>query len=234
MKEYFSTFCEDATVLKDRREYIQLGDLKIPLKEVTEFCGPSGQGKTILSHKIAAKYSEKFNQEAVFFDVDRSFRPMLVQKMAAEPKNSLLSIHVYQPLDSTDFISKLKSLNEDFEHPKLLLIDSITNLLPLPKSDSSEQRGKKIIEIGEILRKKVREGMTVTITNQIRSIIKSYDPEGKESQVFGKWGGDIWEEHGYVPALGESWSNFLDNRILVKKRGKKKVFIPVFSSTEIL
>lgn len=225
MQEFFS----DLRELNVKERSIPTEKLNIPVGEVTEICGPPGEGKTILLHQLAAKLGEKENYIVTFFDVDFSFRPELIKKATRKSKEALTSIYRYLPLDVKDFISKVRIVQEKFTAPKFFLIDSLPNLFP-KANYSPEKRGNEIVRVGAILRRYLGEELTVIVSNQVRAIIKREELKKKEKKFFRFWRGDIWEENGFVPALGSLWENFIDNRLLITRAGNKTTLTPIFSS----
>lgn len=222
--DYFSRILPTLEEFKVSEQDFELTEGgKIPVGEITEICGSPGGGKTNYLHQLAAYVAENQEYKVLFMDVDHSFRPEILQNNA---QKVLSSIYTYSPLDVEDLVSKVKLFKKKVNVPIFMLVDTITNLFT--RTEQPDKRRREILHVGDFLRKQVSGRDTIVVSNQIRSTIKREDLKDKEKRVFDPWRGDIWEEHGFIPALGTLWTYFIDNRLLLKRIGGNKVFLPVF------
>lgn len=230
LRKLFSTEAlEHLEILTSPDQYLNSKRVQISVGEITEICGPSGSGKTYFLHRLAFSVGRQKDYKVIFFDFDHSFRPEALPHIAREEKNVLSSIYTYPPLNTKDFLARLKNLRKEFSSKLLLIVDSVTNLFAETRGDPSQRR-EKMIKVGEKLRKNLGEAFTVVLSNQIRSTIKRRENKKEETEKFGSWRGNLWNDFGFLPALGRTWEYFIDNRILFKRSGMKVIALPVFSS----
>ncbi|MGQ4890862.1 MAG: ATPase domain-containing protein [Candidatus Njordarchaeia archaeon] len=213
----------------------------IPYGEITEIVGPSGSGKTIFLHQIAVAsfVNNDKNKKVIFFDTDLTFDSKRLYKVSScfnmEPEKILSHVLVYQAADFSSLNKMLMKL--DPSEVNLIIIDSITNLLPMEESQLEENNYtqlRKIYKTGLMLLKFIRKApkSSIVISNQVRFSPNRLDGrKKKEDSLFGKWSGDLWLDENLAPSMGIVWEEFIDNRIYLKqiRRNMRAMYI-VFSS----
>lgn len=225
---------KEKKVFKTHVNFIdRLGGL--PLKEITEFCGPAGVGKTKLLHQLTVSYLTSINNsKAYYYDVDNTFDPDHIVKICNK-----LGCNSYDILDRilihrfTDINMLSRSLNYVLKHTRyidcLLVIDSIPNLFVnelLYESEDSwpSEQVKLIVWLGETLRK-ISRFCTIIASNHVRAGVI---PENnfKALSLIQRYSSNI------VPALGSIWEEFIDNRFYMAKiRKATRLMIVYFSSS---
>jgi len=208
----------------------------LPLKEITEFCGPAGSGKTKLLHQLTVSYLISVNDsKAYYYDVDNTFDSdyivRICNRLNYNPDNILDRILIQQ---FTDISALNRSLNYILKRIKntncLLVIDSIPNLFVNELLYESEdtwpsEQLKLIVLLGETLRK-VSRYCTILISNHVRSEIIS-EKKLKESQLIQT------SDFNIIPALGSIWEEFIDNRFLIMKIKRETRLMLIYFSSNI-
>jgi len=211
----------------------------LPAYEIIEICGSAGVGKSLLVQQLMISYMcIKKSVYTWYFDIDRTFNPEHLLKLFPEREieDALSRVYLYSPLDFSDFIKKLSeviSLKKDSKD-NLLIIDSIPNIF-LDLGDTSDEEilqelQIRIVQIGELLRKFVKEQNTVIVINHVRSLVRK-EKIIYEQKYFGE-PSNLWLREGIIPALGGVWEYYVDTRYFLKKiRRDLRILIVVFSNS---
>ncbi|MGQ4894125.1 MAG: hypothetical protein ACP6IQ_05845 [Candidatus Njordarchaeia archaeon] len=212
----------------------------LPLYEITEIFGPAGSGKTIFLHQCLSYFLlEDDNRTAIFMDPDGTFDPKKIiyclKEESVDIDSILRRVYVWRPTFSSNFAEKIKTqidfiLDRNLSSSILILIDSLPNLLFMDYMDRIKfnekylrSKARFIIRLGMTLRYLIDNfKTTVLVSNHIRSYISL----SKTSLTKVRSQTTI-----NLPALGDLWDFFVDNRIYLRKTGKqKRVIHIVFSS----
>ncbi|XP_053671536.1 DNA repair protein RAD51 homolog 3 [Anopheles nili] len=221
------TFCKDLD--------LALGS-GISAGVITEICGPPGSGKTQLCLQLLINVQiprQLGGVEgcAVYLDTNYGFSPQRVREMAHACQIHCRNLALFRKLNPTDVLSgftqdtaldgimysHVSSYSEiieaiavlqnklyDHEKIKLIVIDSLSFLIRNTTS-SSLKRVKHLHEILTLLHKLAnRFGCAVIVTNDVTTRIS--DNETSERRM---------EDPRIVPALGESHSHKINQRILL-------------------
>jgi RecA/RadA recombinase len=213
------TFCKDLDQL--------LGG-GVALGEVTEFCGEPGAGKTQMCMQLACNTFIPngiggVDGEVVYIDTEGSLAIDRLVEMAAfliqhlrmqetngnkkrklnvkNLKHILNSIHVIRVHDYKQQISAIRSLYNHIEKEnkkiKLLILDSVACHFRNDFNDISA-RTRILNQHAQMLNKLASElNIAVVVTNQVTTKI------GDNDKMY------------FAPALGESWSHAITNRIMI-------------------
>ncbi len=207
----------------------------IPLREITEICGPAGTGKTKMLHQLSVSYLiDSGNRLVYYYDIDNTFDPNYIVKICSRwnyNSDNVLDRLLIQRL--TDIYTLKKSLNHAIRKGGnsdcLLIIDSIPNLFVRElvyenEDDWTSEQIKLIIQLGESLRKASKH-CTILISNHVRSGIIS-DRKGKKEKD------SAYETYfNIIPALGAVWEDFVDNRFfIIKTKRNLRLMLVYFSS----
>ncbi len=214
----------------------------LPLREITEFTSLPSAGKTSILHQISVQVALRCDppNKVLFIDVDNTFSPDKVSKLVTHFGGDLQvvlnRIYIQKLASYETLVDSIEKLNwGDF---RLLVIDSITNLFVSyldPTTEGSYEYVSSIIRLGKLLINLINynDKLSILVSNQVRSPPNFADKKLKlESLFHGDWTGDIWVDEGYIPALGYIWSEFIDNRLLIKTIKKDlRLIRVVFSSS---
>ncbi|KAA6398605.1 MAG: putative DNA repair protein RAD51 3 [Streblomastix strix] len=218
-----STLCKDIDVLLGRG--IESGC-------ITEFCGSPGTGKTQMGMQLclSVQQSEKIITkggavEAVYIDTEGSFMPDRVMSMASvfgdddnKAEDLLSHIHIFRPFTYPQLLSTIKMLpNFISQHPnvKLIIVDSISAPLRHGFNKEMQRRSASVHELGATLLQiaKSGNGIAVVCTNQVTTKPFQHQPQQQETTQSPSQSDNTPSEGILVPALGDSWSQFVAYRI---------------------
>ncbi|MHA1664688.1 MAG: hypothetical protein ACTSVW_02520 [Candidatus Njordarchaeales archaeon] len=212
----------------------------LPLYEITEIFGPAGSGKTIFLHQCLSYFLlEDDNRTAIFMDPDGTFDPKKIiyclKEESVDIDSILRRVYVWRPTFSSNFAEKIKTqidfiLDRNLSSSILILIDSLPNLLFMDYMDRIDlnekylrSKARFIMRLGVTLRYLIDNfKTTVLVSNHIRSYISL----SKTSLTKVRSQTTI-----NLPALGDLWDFFVDNRIYLRKTGKQKRVIYIFFSS---
>ncbi len=228
---------EDMNLVQFFPSYINFIDRLggIPLREITEICGPAGSGKTKLLHHLTVSFlcSNK-DRVAYYYDIDNTFDSDYLLRvcrwLGCNPNDVLDRVFVQKYIDISGLNRSLRDLaRESYRSNGLILIDSIPNLFVKEllfenEDDWPLEQLKLIVLLGEIL-VKMTKNFTIIVSNHVRSEIP-HDLRPDISSI------DNEQRDSLIPALGSVWEEFVDNRFFIKKiKRSLRLLIVHFSSS---
>lgn len=152
----------------------------IEKRNITQFYGPPGSGKTNISLNLAVKVAKE-GKKVAYIDTEGGISIDRVKQLANEDFDKIANnIVVFEPNSFQEQINNLKSIeswiNSNGEDIDLIIIDSAVALYRLKEGKNSKLINRELgIQMGTLSRLSRKYNIAVVITNQIYS---TFEVEG--------------------------------------------------------
>lgn len=196
---------------------------------LTEICGPPGVGKTQFLLKTCSTHlldPNNAKNSIIYIDTENNFNPgRLLEISRVKYTHNLQSeedvlnmskrVYVAKVFSMSDFNKKMEQLEREIikQNTSLVIIDSLASLVRREFSGNNAQvysdRSKFLTKISTYL-KKIAQLLDVSmiLTNQIVTCTTKGDSSNDIDKVS--------SENSVIPALGSTWSHFINIRIVLQ------------------
>ncbi|KAJ2374827.1 DNA repair protein xrcc3 [Coemansia sp. RSA 2607] len=192
-----------------------LGGRGLLCGHLVEIVGESGSGKTQLCLQlVAAQLAQQPAAHVVYVCTEgpvpvTRLSEILASRAGSAAQQMLGRVHVAELHDPEEFAHALEykvSSMVTGGHVQLVVVDSIAGQLRVGDDGEGEQgffrrRARLLLRLGRVMRRWAAAGCLVVCVNQVTDVV-------------GRWGalGD-----GRAPALGSTWANVVDARVVVRQ-----------------